>query len=320
MKRIVIHIGTHKTGTTSIQDALERNRSQLAARSIWYARTDREPLVHLAKHASLTRALIKGGEDAKAELRLLLSEFEESKCQTLVLSAEGLCELNAKALAPLRDLSSGFDVRVVCFFRRPDYFVEALWNQYCREGREKRRILAFSRAERVLARTRYAALLDTWSEVGTTRPANFDTAKRRGLLKLFSELADIDLPPDMELHGNPSPSMNCAAALSMLNASGAEYDLQNIIAAFEGDDRRLALGARRRAKLLQDASEELTRLEREYGVAFDTDMPDEPNEPLQLPDVPALIAALAVLGRSRPPEKPRTRLSSILMGRLPGHD
>lgn len=316
MKKIVIHIGTHKTGTSSIQEALERSRSHLQARSIWYARTDREPHAHLPKHSSLTHALIKGGQAAEAELSILLSEFTKSSCQTLILSAEGLSELDEKVLAPLRSLSADFDVRVVGYLRRPDYYIEALWNQFCREGREKRSIVAFSKAPRVIERTNYAALLDVWSCIGTVRAADFETAKRRGILGLFGELAEIDLPAETEIHGNPSPSMNCAASLAMLNADGADYDLQTVLAAFEADSRPFALGARRRQKLLEKVGPALDRLATEYGVSFDTDLPDEPEDPLLQPETGALIEALAFLASSRSPNASREHFVSTLKARL----
>ncbi len=318
MKRLVIHIGTHKTGTTSVQEALERNRAALARRGAWYARTDREPHAHLPKHSSLARALRQGAAHAGAELSLLLDEFAASGCDTLVLSAEGFSELGAESLAPLRALSDDFRVEVVCFLRRPDLFAEALWNQFCREGRERRTIRDFVRAKGVRARLRYATLLDAWSDFATVRAADFDTARKTGLLRAFADLAGIDMPESIDVHGNPSPSMNCAAALALLNRSGEAYDMERIIAAFRSDTRRHALGRALRAELLEHTAGEQARLARDHGVTFDDTLPDEPRAPLLRPDPDALARALAHLSRPAPLARPREGLRAFLAGQKSG--
>lgn len=316
MKKVVVHIGTHKTGTTSIQEALEKGRNRLADRSVWYARTDREPHAHLPKHSSLTHALRgKGARSAAHELSLILDEFEKSNCDTLVLSAEGLSELKKVHLAPLRELASDFRVHAVCLFRRPDLFVEALWNQFCREGREKRTIREFARAKGVRARLQYATLLDKWSEFATVRAADFETARRTGVLHLFAELAGIDVPAGDDPHGNPSPSMNCAAMLALLNRSGEAYDMQRILAAFDGDSRRHALGSRLRAEVLEHTEGEMKRLARDYGVTFDDTLPDEPRETLLAPDTSALVPALAQLSRTNLPDRAKEGVLSVLRAR-----
>src|SRR5918995_1398619 len=67
MGRLIVHIGTHKTATTTIQRHLARNRRALAARGIWYPSYDLigkpRHYAHLgivnafsAQHAKLTRA------------------------------------------------------------------------------------------------------------------------------------------------------------------------------------------------------------------------------------------------------------------------
>ncbi|PQO21825.1 hypothetical protein C2I36_16300 [Rhodobacteraceae bacterium WD3A24] len=319
MKRLVIHIGTHKTGTTSIQEALEKNRARLAAGSVWYARTNRDPHAHLPKHSSLAHALRENtARSAESEISLLLAEFEESGCETLVLSAEGFSELRRESLAPLRELATDFRIDVVCFLRRPDLFAEALWNQFCREGRETRTIRDFVRAKGVRARLRYATLLDNWSAFATVRAADFDAARKTGLLRRFGELADIEMPDSTDIHGNPSPSMNCAAALALLNGSGEAYDMKSILDAFGDDGRRCALGRRLRAEVLEEAAEERARLARDYGVSFDDTMPEESRAPLLRPDPAALAPALARLTRPGLLGRSEGGLRSLLGNRRAG--
>ena len=93
MKKLILHIGTHKTGSTAIQNWLYWNRDTLAAQGVLYARTDREPYPHLKKHTSLHHALMHASGDFRSEWQQIEEEFEASGCHTMILSEEGLSEM-----------------------------------------------------------------------------------------------------------------------------------------------------------------------------------------------------------------------------------
>lgn len=96
--KLIIHIGTHKTGTTSIQNALYASKEELKKAGFLYAKTDREPHPRLHKHCSIYFAASSGDALADLERQTLFEEFQNSGCHTMILSEEGL-SMNKRQLA-----------------------------------------------------------------------------------------------------------------------------------------------------------------------------------------------------------------------------
>ena len=69
VKRILLHIGTHKTGTSALQRVFQSERATLAASGICYPSTNREPFAHLPKHSSL-HAATREPEKFAAEIEM----------------------------------------------------------------------------------------------------------------------------------------------------------------------------------------------------------------------------------------------------------
>lgn len=127
-RKSIVHIGFHKTGSTSIQHFLAANRPVLEQNGYWFYSGKHEDLNHLELHAATMRAertstfknksSINFDEqylsDTKASLDNFFDQFESG---TAIFSAEGLSLLRyadeAKRLAWL--LQS--DVRIVVYLR-----------------------------------------------------------------------------------------------------------------------------------------------------------------------------------------------------------
>src|SRR5215207_8180251 len=114
MKKAVIHIGTHKTGTTTIQKTLFSVRSKLLSdRQILYPSIHSNQSVHLGTMFldEPPRALRRRGLDTTDERSVarLQEKFRASleadlaapDWHTLVFSAELLCLFDPKAVARL---------------------------------------------------------------------------------------------------------------------------------------------------------------------------------------------------------------------------
>lgn len=133
--RLVLHAGTNKTGTTAIQSALTRNRRWLHERGIRYPQ--------LGGGNRFGRNLIFGDREAKAFLGTLDG--------TTIISSELIYRAidghdgyeytdtywtNREIyLDRLMSVLSGFDVRVILFFRDPDAYTEALYSTLVIGGR-----------------------------------------------------------------------------------------------------------------------------------------------------------------------------------------
>lgn len=139
-KRVVLHIGLPKAGSSSIQLRLAGARVPLRAAGIGYPLTDPatgqplldppDPEACLPQHMRLSGLLTR--REGQPVLAALLGEFEASGLETLVLSSESFvrrAHLYAEdALARLH----GYDVAVVLFVRRRDQWLLAMYKQAVR--------------------------------------------------------------------------------------------------------------------------------------------------------------------------------------------
>lgn len=290
--RLILHIGVHKTGTTALQDILEQNRETLSRQAMWYARTDRPPFPEHAKHGSLFRAALRGGEDLLSETRILSEEFRQSGCTTLVLSEEGFSEPRFSKFAALADFLAAFEVKIYCNIRRQDYLIESLWNQHCKFRDESRGIEDFAFDPEILNRCRFKPLLDFWSSFGEIVVRDYDQVKLSGTAHTFGETFAVVLPETMQKK-NLSPSANCALVLAELNRLGLQELKPKVIRAFRNDTRKHALGGLLRQRLLNYFQVDNAAVAKTYGVTFETTLPSEGPEPIRHLETTAVVQAMA---------------------------
>ncbi len=139
-QRLILHIGTHKTGSTTIQNYLYYNRLWLRFAGVYYPKPINGPLFYTNNHSDLRDTARSEGKPRGPSLHpqfgahdALLGQYvrsiKEKGNHTNILSCEGWSSnLNryARRLAPL---SQHFDVTVIAFIRRPDYWIERFYAQ-----------------------------------------------------------------------------------------------------------------------------------------------------------------------------------------------
>ena len=135
-RRLILHGGTPKTGTSALQWCLDANRGVLAERGFWYPRPSsrREP-----KHQELIGALLAADEGRFAGcIESALREMP-SDAHTVILSTEGIFnhwwDFPPAAKGMLRGLADQFDFELCVWFRDPESFAAALYAQYLRNPR-----------------------------------------------------------------------------------------------------------------------------------------------------------------------------------------
>ncbi|MDT8853541.1 hypothetical protein RNZ50_00540 [Paracoccaceae bacterium Fryx2] len=284
-KTLLLHVGTHKTATTTLQALMAQNRAGLAAKGFCYPATDRPPHPEHPKHNSLFAALLKGGDAFTAERDLLLREFDRSGCDTLVLSGEGLSSPAVRRsglLAQMTAFQPDFDIRVICVLRRQDSFIESLWNQYAKSANTTKHITDFITEPKIIRHMTYMDTLDAWAEVASVTALGFEASLGAGIVESFAAATGIPLRPDPKSR-NVSPSMTCAAIMAAMNRLDIRHDWRRIEKALGPDTRRHALGSRLRGELLARFADHNARLRQTYGVVFPDTMPDEPAEPIAEP-------------------------------------
>jgi hypothetical protein len=211
MSRLILHMGTHKTGTTTIQGTLERERERLRAAGIHYP----DAVKHLGggsdAHHAFAHAM-NGTDSRKKRAALKFAEHvsqESQQTDTIVISAEALYrhvlregdrqikywEAKRRYLEGIAEAFSGFDIEVVIFLRRQDRFVESLYS----ETVAKRMIQQpFYRWRDTLRRlSNYSAQIDllrsVFAEVAVFR---YEDA-REGVEKVFFDHLGVDVPKNV---------------------------------------------------------------------------------------------------------------------------
>lgn len=314
--RLVLHIGTHKTGTSALQGALDGARDTLLAHGLLYPDTRRPPWPELPKHCSVYQAAASGDAVLQARERdALLSEFDASGAHTLLISEEGLSEPDERIPAFFAPLTDRFELEVVCLLRRQDLFVESLFNQFVREGarRESRPILTFARGRSTRDRLDYHALLSRWAALGAhVQALDFDGPGVRGpgLMAAFEhalKLPALGLP---DRRANPSPDMRLALLLNRLNRQRIGYDLApllqaaRVMAQVGPPPLRHLLGSDERRRLLAEFETSNQRLAADFGVHFSADLPaNEPAPAVEDLDVAYLLQLMAGLTLARPAQR-----------------
>jgi hypothetical protein len=137
MARLVLHIGTHKTGTTALQNAFHANRDLLARHGLIYPSFH----PHTGHHALLTDYIRlpsaylhpDGGE---AGLKRLAQTWQD-KNVTLFLSSEEFSRGGGAGgqvdMARLREVFSGYtEVRVICVLRGQWQFLQSVYLEIAR--------------------------------------------------------------------------------------------------------------------------------------------------------------------------------------------
>lgn len=163
-----LHLGFHKTATTSIQRAFFEHADLLADHGLRYPTLpSSEPfdhnigMSHFKKHPHRYHLHIKAGRTPAAITSFndqLAVEFDIALdgVNDIVLSSETASLLRPERLVALRDhlQAAGFEIRVVVFVREPRQFAESWLQERIKTGRGFRKIQFFHSRSRFIPRLR----------------------------------------------------------------------------------------------------------------------------------------------------------------------
>lgn len=149
--KLILHIGTHKTGTSALQQFLYANRTPLAAAGFHYA----TPLHGLQEANVIEHALTVGqGDVVRTFFAKHLDLAERRGAHTIFASAENFYAMSVLDAMQRREVCADAverdralietlhsllptDIRTcqtVCYFRRPDRYAESLYSQHVKRG------------------------------------------------------------------------------------------------------------------------------------------------------------------------------------------
>ncbi|MCB1681065.1 MAG: hypothetical protein KDI65_03950 [Alphaproteobacteria bacterium] len=145
--KLLLHIGTHKTATTSLQHFFALNRSLLKTHGFFYPENDDSAYVFnfLASRVAFGKA----GETA-AFLTATRKKAEEANCHTVVISGESFYAMTGffldlqkrersdnywtheeRLVQDVKEACAGYeDILVTCTFRPQDELAGSLYNQF----------------------------------------------------------------------------------------------------------------------------------------------------------------------------------------------
>ena len=200
MNKCIIHIGMHKTGSTSIQHSL----ASYSDDQFLYARLTNTPNHSLAmyslfaadpQHHRLHRAAQRSGQKLTAYLERaeagLQRAIKAAKGRTLVISGEGILGLEPGEVAKMAErFRSQFDqVTVVGYVRPPAGFLSSAFQQRIRGGNAR-----FDLARMYRNYRETFAKFDDAFGAGNVRLWKFDPAAFPGKDVVKDFCAKLDLP------------------------------------------------------------------------------------------------------------------------------
>lgn len=131
MARIVLHIGTHKTGTTSIQDSFHANRALLKQHGVIFPRVGQTRGQHGLASAWINLPFPYRLLNAKRSWQRLARVYGP-RDGTVFISSEELSRLRPRRvdMAQLRDWLAEFDeVKILCCLRNQASFLQSVYQQ-----------------------------------------------------------------------------------------------------------------------------------------------------------------------------------------------
>lgn len=236
MARAVLHVGTHKTATTTLQDTFFANRARLARHGVIY------PVLGATRgHHGLASRWIRMpapyGLDDPAAAWAGLARAHAGSDATVFLSSEEFSRARPARvdMAELRDALSGFEeVAVICTLRNQAGYIQSVYQQISKDR-------APPPFERFLAQAMESRLADgLWLNYGalhahlltgfapeeiTYLSYEAAVAAPGGILGRFLELLGVPMAPgDLEPYGigasNVSPEPLAQLAANVVAAPG----------------------------------------------------------------------------------------------------
>ena len=209
-KKIFIHIGTYKTGTSSIQHFFAKNSKKLQSQGMLYLGAGLHPNLH--KHLALFDYCHSSSYNLERKrnwngvdlAEMAKREISSSSAHSILISEEELSFPDPeipKKLAFFKELG---DVTIVFCVRRQDKFLESLYLQFMKEpGRRLKKSFGEVLVDPEFSqRAKFDQIADGWSDVfgrENIQLLDFEILKKGDeLISNFSKVVGIRLDFDFD--------------------------------------------------------------------------------------------------------------------------
>jgi len=129
-KKVLIHIGMGRCGTSVLQHALSISRSDLARKRILY------PETNPAHHAQHGLGILTNDQaiNAVEKWRDVLDEFEKSECDTILVSTENFIGIPTEPFEAIKRMLSGYFVKIIFITRNQTELLPSIYAQWTKAG------------------------------------------------------------------------------------------------------------------------------------------------------------------------------------------
>ncbi|WP_263808717.1 hypothetical protein [Salinibacter sp.] len=208
MKTVYLHIGTHKTGSTSIQKFLAAADEALKEQGILYPKTGR-PRENWSPYGHHKLRWAVAGEWKQKDKRIW-EELRQEVCQhpgdRAIVSAEGFETCTTQEIRRLVNQLSPFSIRVILYLRPPAQFLRAAYAQ--RVKMEKYHASFSQCVDDMISRCDYLGLVSRWEqfeEIESIHIRLFDKVKNEpGLEASFADATGIGFSRVRSFVGPPA--------------------------------------------------------------------------------------------------------------------
>lgn len=225
MREALIHLGMHKTGSTSIQDTLHGYRKSGTSYARLKTPNHSIPITTIFSDRATPHPIhIRNGRTTEEIERLKLeykaaldADCQNQNIQKLIISGEDIYELSPKSLTLLRDyLEKYFEkISLVAYLREPESYITSALQQIIKTGSDGRNL------PKPRYRDRFEKILKVFgAESITFKKFDKSELKNQSVVSDFCEFAGIDYSQIKEKKSNESLSTEVIRFLIRLNRSG----------------------------------------------------------------------------------------------------
>lgn len=235
-KRLVLHIGMHRTGSTSLQRYFARNRRILRRLGVCYPNSYRLDGTMDPKHNAAFLSISHEADFGRPHDRLgpshsqvdaLAEQIRRAPGRYAVISAEGFSGERPVFAAALAPLAEEFDCRIVIFLRAQDDWVESFYKQMVinRQVKEVRPFTEFLEDPSTQAHVDYDQIIRWWEAsfgAAAIHPTPYSAEPFTTLVKEGGLPGWLRWLPHRNAFLNSAPSARSIEMMRRANAQGLE--------------------------------------------------------------------------------------------------
>lgn len=200
MVRVVLHIGLHKSGTSTVQQAWSNAFSQ--GKRVWYPW-----LPHGPSHALVAWWVRdKEGVPAKHSLADVLAEADRRRTELLLLSSEELHEATAEQTDWVCTLLAGREISVLITLTQPVFRWPSLWQEMVKHGWAAPQAKSMPQVDDpgVMGAGQMEELVERWGVGDTIICLVRQHPPEPRLVERVSDLMDVPLPARLRTDLRPT--------------------------------------------------------------------------------------------------------------------